>query len=267
MADKFLRTYNFVDGTTAYGSQVEAEIGNIVDVLNDLNTAAVTWDRVSISHATSVPLIADCASGSQNIAEFKNNNVTKASISSAGAITAVGGTLSAALVMGSNKITGLTAGTAVGEAVSYAQSGQVLQVIKGTAATLATSTSATYADTGLSATITPKVSTSTIYIYVSIPGGTHIAAGQTTVMDMKILRGAATLVGAIHGEVLGQGSATMPANDIWGTVCLLESDAPGVTSATTYKVQFARPAAAGSVYVMDASFTQGTAVMLLVEVA
>lgn len=121
MANLFIRTYTFVDGTTAYGSQVEAEVGNIVNVLNNLNTAVSTWGQVSISNAVGVPLVADCASGSQHIADFKNNSVIKASISSAGSLTATGGTLSGALAMGSNKITGLASGTASGEAIHFGQ--------------------------------------------------------------------------------------------------------------------------------------------------
>lgn len=87
MADLFVRTYTFVDGTTAYGSQVEAEVSNIVDVLNNLNTAATNWGRLSALHATLVPLVADCSSGSQDIADFKNNSVIKAKIASNGEIT------------------------------------------------------------------------------------------------------------------------------------------------------------------------------------
>lgn len=89
MASLFVRTYTFVDGTTAYGSQVESEISNIVTVLNNLNTAATNWGQVSVLHATNVPLIADCSSGSQDIADFKNASVIKASIGSDGTITIV----------------------------------------------------------------------------------------------------------------------------------------------------------------------------------
>lgn len=87
MASLFIRTYTFVDGTTAYGFQVEAEVGNIVTVLNNLNTAATTWGQVSVAHATSVPLIADCSSGTQNIANFKNNSVIKLAVASNGELT------------------------------------------------------------------------------------------------------------------------------------------------------------------------------------
>lgn len=89
MANLFVRTYTFIDGTTAYGSQVETEVGNIVNVLNNLNAASTNWGRLSVLNAVSVPLIADCASGSQDIADFKNNSVIKASIGPDGTITTV----------------------------------------------------------------------------------------------------------------------------------------------------------------------------------
>lgn len=87
MVNLFIRTYTFTDGTTAYGSQVEAEVANIVNTLNSLNTAVTNWGQVSALHATNVPLIADVSSGSQDIADFKNNAVIKASIGSGGQLT------------------------------------------------------------------------------------------------------------------------------------------------------------------------------------
>lgn len=81
------RTFTFVDGTTAYGSQVDSEIANIVNTLNNLDAASKNWDQVSILNAVSVPLTADCSSGTQNIANFKNNTVVQAQIASNGEIT------------------------------------------------------------------------------------------------------------------------------------------------------------------------------------
>ncbi len=109
MADLFVRTYTFVDGTTAYGSQVEAEVGNIVTVLNNLNTAATNWGRVSISHATLVPLVADCAAGTQNIANFNNNSAIKASIDSTGILTLV--PTANQIVLGTTRTVTITAPT------------------------------------------------------------------------------------------------------------------------------------------------------------
>src|SRR5690349_6668928 len=108
MASLFTRTYTFVDGTIAYGSQVEAEIANIVNNLNSLNTATINWGQVSILHSANVPLIADCSSGSQHIADFKNNSVIKFSVASDGSIDSKG----AATIEGGD-ITISTAGSGI----------------------------------------------------------------------------------------------------------------------------------------------------------
>jgi len=87
---QFNRTYTFTDGTIAYGSQVESEIANIVRVLNSLDAGTTNWGHVAVLHGTDVPLVADCSSGSQHIANFNNNSVIKTSIDSTGLITATG---------------------------------------------------------------------------------------------------------------------------------------------------------------------------------
>lgn len=43
------RIYTFTDGTTAYGSQVDAEIGNIVNALNSLDQGNTTWTNVKVT--------------------------------------------------------------------------------------------------------------------------------------------------------------------------------------------------------------------------
>lgn len=42
------RTYTFVDGTTAYGSQVEIEISNIVTAWNNHNAGSSQWTALSV---------------------------------------------------------------------------------------------------------------------------------------------------------------------------------------------------------------------------
>jgi hypothetical protein len=109
MADIVSRTYSFVDGMTAYGSHVDAEVENIVDVMNSLNAGTTVWERVYATHATSVPLIADVSGGSQNAAEFKSSAATKASISSTGVLTLV--PTSNQIVLGTTRTVTLTAPT------------------------------------------------------------------------------------------------------------------------------------------------------------
>lgn len=43
------RTYTFTDGTTAYGSQVDSEISNIVNTLNNLDNGSTTWTNVKVT--------------------------------------------------------------------------------------------------------------------------------------------------------------------------------------------------------------------------
>lgn len=43
------RTYTFTDGTTAYGSQVETEVANIVNTLNSLDQGNITWSNVKVT--------------------------------------------------------------------------------------------------------------------------------------------------------------------------------------------------------------------------
>lgn len=43
------RTYSFTDGTTAYGSQVDSEIANIVNTINSLDQGGTTWTTVKVT--------------------------------------------------------------------------------------------------------------------------------------------------------------------------------------------------------------------------
>lgn len=43
------RTYTFTDGTTAYGSQVDSEIANIVNTMNSLDQGNTTWTNVKVT--------------------------------------------------------------------------------------------------------------------------------------------------------------------------------------------------------------------------
>ena len=71
--------------------------------------------------------------------------------------------------------------------------GKVLQVIHGTAAIGYASSSTTYADTGLSATITPETG-SKVLVLVSQACGTKLAASAAVYVRIKLFRGASELV-------------------------------------------------------------------------
>lgn len=44
-----VRTYTFTDGTVAYGSQVDSEIANIVNIMNSLDQGNTTWTNVKVT--------------------------------------------------------------------------------------------------------------------------------------------------------------------------------------------------------------------------
>ena len=48
------RTYTFTDGTTAYGSQVNTEIQNIVTAFNNADSASASWTSLSVTNNASI---------------------------------------------------------------------------------------------------------------------------------------------------------------------------------------------------------------------
>ena len=112
--------------------------------------------------------------------------------------------------------------------------GKVLQVVQGSQTGIKSSGSSTYADTDLTATITPSSASSKILVMVS-----HEACGKTAdttsaALQIKLLRGATEISNS--GDCIGNNNVLHP--NMIGTVSLVELDSPATTSATTYKTQF-----------------------------
>ena len=112
---------------------------------------------------------------------------------------------------------------------------RVLQVVMGTYATTTSSTSATYADTGLTANITCAANTNKVLVLVNQSCYTD-ATGQD--LNMRLVRGS---------TVLQTQAATL--NIGTGTYSVHYLDSPASTSALTYKTQFARGSGSGTVFV------------------
>jgi hypothetical protein len=110
--------------------------------------------------------------------------------------------------------------------------GKVLQVVYASYSTDTSSTSATYADTGLSATITPTLSSSKVLVFVEQNG---LRKEGNTSCNLKLFRGATQI---LHFAETAGSTATTTRNNI-GNVGASYLDSPGTTSATTYKTQFA----------------------------
>lgn len=131
--------------------------------------------------------------------------------------------------------------------------GKILQVVQTTDTGRRDSTSATFADTVNTASITPT-STSNKVLVVVYEGQCYKNANDTQ-LDFQLLRGATSIFtysGLNIGAVVDSTNPT-----------IVYLDSPATTSSTTYKTQFRNRDAAGTVSVNDNS----TAVMILMEVA
>jgi hypothetical protein len=136
------------------------------------------------------------------------------------------------ILNGDGAISGLTA-TGI-SAVQALPAGSVLQVVQGSFATETQNNTNTYADTGLTATITPKFATSKILVSVNQGGVTKMAGDQNSGCRLKLFRNATDL-GQLATS-LGYTNTNMY-NQI-GSFSVEIFDSPATTSALVYKTQF-----------------------------
>jgi hypothetical protein len=116
-------------------------------------------------------------------------------------------------------------------AVASMPTGSVVQVVNATYSTAVTNNTNTYADTGLSATITPSSSSSKILVFVN--HADVFKSTNDTSAQMRLLRNSTSL---IVFSYVGGGTGTTATNVVeTGTTYL---DSPSTTSAVTYKTQF-----------------------------
>lgn len=144
-----------------------------------------------------------------------------------GAMTAGG-----AIAMGTNKITGLGNGTAAQDAVAFSQLKVVGTFVIGTGTTSSSTTSSTFADTVITAAITPSSASNRVLAFVS---GVLRSADLNSTIAEATLKRTATNLGSTHGFVTLSSSDLDAAFDSPFSFCYIDS--PATTSATTYTVQ------------------------------
>jgi hypothetical protein len=135
--------------------------------------------------------------------------------------------------------------------------GSALQTVNATYSGGATNNSGTAADTGLTASITPKFSTSKILVVVSQNG---LAKNNNCFMNLNLLRNGSQITG-IEGAAGYTGEGT--SNYVGGST-LSYLDSPATTSSVTYKTQFYNGAGGASVV---CQVNGATSTMTLIEIA
>ena len=122
---------------------------------------------------------------------------------------------------------------------------RVLQVVSANYGTQASNTTTTYADTGLTATITPSATSSKILVLVNQAGIAKGGASAASGCDISLLRGATN----ISQFAYGAGYTNTASSNFLGSASSLFLDSPATIAATTYKTQFKNQVASDGVTV------------------
>lgn len=191
------RITTWVNNQLLKSSDLNGEFNNIVNTINNLDSATTTWTNVKVT----------TLSPQANVA------------------------------MGGFKLTGLAAGSANGDSIRYEQvNGQrILQIVTGAMGNVFTTTSTTYVvATGSTLTVTPKSSTSTIILIgIGLLGQSNPHTGFTY---GSIMNGTAPLHIGTNGIVVTNDDLTVLATNFSVPVTMVATQAPGSVSAQTYNV-------------------------------
>jgi hypothetical protein len=145
-----------------------------------------------------------------------------------------------------------------GVAKASLPAGSVLQVVNATYSTEVSNSTGTYADTGLTASITPTSATSKIL--VTVYQADVFKSTNDTSVRIRLLRGATDIV---QFSLFSAGNGTTATN-VNGSVGTSFLDSPATTSSTTYKTTFA---STGGNAVATVQFSGATSTITLMEIA
>jgi hypothetical protein len=220
-----------LSGVLAEGMMSYLDDTNTVEVYNGSAWVSVgsTGDITAVTTAANSGLTGGATSGD---VALRINTSAKGSI-----IAGSGASTLAELTVGANN-TVLTAdsSTATGLKWAAASGGKVVQIVNATYGTRTSTTSATWQDSGLTASITPTSASNNVLVLANVNGVAHTSSSNTTWTEVRlnIAAGARTLL--IGGRV-GLGVSTGGQTGAWG-ISTSYLDSPATTSSTTYKIQF-----------------------------
>ena len=144
-----------------------------------------------------------------------------------------------------------------GSALTGVSAGKVLQVVMGTTASAAQTGSNSYADTGLSATITPSATSSKVLAMVNQPLTMASATAAARDGGFRLVRGTTDLIqGMAEIDIDASNLFKMPAYN-----AQLYLDTPNTTSATTYKTTFRVNAGTSDIYAQQHGATSSIILM------
>jgi hypothetical protein len=166
------------------------------------------------------------------------------------------------LQMGNNKITNLANGSASNDAATVGQlSGMIRQIVKATFNTSSTTTSASFVNTSVTATITPSSASSKILVIASASARIYNYGNE---QNIDIYNGTAEVTGSYRIN-----KVILPTENVgqenWNPVSITVLDSPATTSAVTYTVR-QRCTNGSSALVAYGSNDTGSSCIILMEI-
>ena len=230
--------------------------GAVTIGVNAASTAAAGVVQLSDSTSTTSSVLASTPTATKSAYDLAAAAVPKSTVTTAGDIIyATGSGAVTRLGIGS---TGQVLKVAAGVPSWGSDNGKVLQVVNAIYGTETSTASSTFADTGLTATITPTSATSKILAFVTMP---VYKDSSNTNGEFKLIRTATTIATMSNVAITG----TTGGIDI-GTTSINYLDSPATTSATTYKVQFASQANSSRVVINRAGGQTNQSSITLMEI-
>lgn len=162
---------------------------------------------------------------------------------------------------GDGTITGLNASGGISSAQNIAKAslptGSVLQVVYGSTSTTVSSSTNTYIDTNLTASITPTSSSSKVLVLVNQNGTNKDTTSPY--MAIKLRRGSTDILQFAVTDGYSDGSVHR-----WGSSSACYLDSPATTSSTTYKTQFC---SLGNTAYVEVQNNNAVSTIILMEIA
>jgi hypothetical protein len=204
--------------------------------------------QLSDSTSTTSSTLASTPTATKAAYDLADGAIAKSLVTTAGDIIYRNGSAPVRLGIGTaGQVLAVNSGATAPEwATPAGGGGKVLQVVNATTSTVTSNSTTTYADTTLTATITPTLATSKILVLIAQQVSKN-STNSGNAVNVATFRGATQILE--HLDIGYTGTAIF--NVDMYTINYLDS--PATTSATTYKTQFRNTVASASVAVQPNS--------------